>query len=113
MGPQKSYAAVVVSPPVHSFPCCKECISRKERQRRRCRQGIDTDTLSMAWEDISEIIRKAFTRATRRGPIRPSPLKKGLEPLQTFHARKQTDETEDQDRLDVPEGVSVICRQIC
>jgi hypothetical protein len=64
-------------------------------------EGIDTDTLSMAWGDISGIIRKAFTRATRRGPIRPSPLKKGLEPLQTFHARKQTDETEDQDRLDV------------
>ena len=27
-----------VSPPAHSFPCCKECISRKERQRRRCSQ---------------------------------------------------------------------------
>ena len=40
MGPQKSH--MPLSPrlpgPVHSFPCCKECISRKERQRRRCSQ---------------------------------------------------------------------------
>ena len=47
-------------------------------------ESIDTDTLSMEWEDISELIRKAFTRATRRKPIRPE---KDDEPLQTHHSR--------------------------
>ena len=65
--------------------------------------SVDTDTLSMDWHDLRALIQKAFSRTSRRGKLRPSLLKDfpGSEPLQTFHARKQPDEKEDQTCLDV------------
>lgn len=51
--------------------------------------GIDTDTLSMNWHELKALIQKAFTRASRRGNVKPSAPQS--EPLQTFHAGKQSD----------------------